>query len=123
VVDHVLRVFFRQAFDLVVEREQLARFGAVHFDGLALALHLCHVDFAFALGCQVSARAHGQGGGDHSRETGEQHIMAGLRRIAQGCAGDARHNAEDRAQSVVHAVDGVADPRAGLLSPFVPLGQ
>ena len=41
----------------------------------------------------------------------------------RSCAGDAGDDAEDGAQAVVHAVDGVADPRAGLLAALVALGQ
>ena len=40
-----------------------------------------------------------------------------------GCAGDAGDDAEDCAQAVVDAVDGVADPCAGLLAALVALGQ
>ena len=43
--------------------------------------------------------------------------------VAGGRAGDAGDDAEDGAQAVVHAVDGVADPRAGLLAALVALGQ
>lgn len=49
--------------------------------------------------------------------------MAGLRGIAERCAGDAGDDAKDGAQAVVDAVDGVADPRARLLAALVALGQ
>ena len=40
-----------------------------------------------------------------------------------GRAGNAGDDAEDRAQPVVDAVDGVADPRARLLAALAALGQ
>ena len=43
--------------------------------------------------------------------------------VAGGCAGDAGDNAEDRAEPVVDAVDGIADPGAGLLAALVALCQ
>ncbi len=49
----------------------------------------------------------------------KQHIFA----VAGSCTGDAGDNAEDGAQSVVDAVDRVADPRAGLLAAPVALGE
>ena len=119
VVDHVVGVFFGQALDLVVEREQFAGFGAVHLDGFALAGDFGVVDFALALGGEVGAGAHGEGGGDHAGEAGEEHVFA----VAGGGAGDAGDDAEDGAEAVVDAVDGVADPRAGLLAALVALGE
>ena len=52
-------------------------------------------------------------------EPGQQHVFA----VAHGGARNARHNPEDGAQSVVYAVNGVANPRAGLLAALVALGQ
>ncbi len=119
VVDHVVGVCFGQAFDLVVEREQFAGFRSVHPDGFALAGDFSVVDFALALGGEVGAGAHGEGGGDHAGEAGEENILA----VAGGSAGDAGDDAEDGAEAVVDAVDGVADPCAGLLAALAALGQ
>ncbi len=105
-------VGFGQALDLVVEREQFAGLGAVHLDGFALAGNFGVVDFALAFGGEVGAGAHGERGGDHAGEAGEQDVFA----VAGGSAGDAGDDAEDGAEAVVDAVDGVADPRAGLLA-------
>ena len=44
-------------------------------------------------------------------------------RVAQGCAGDAGDDSEDGTQSVVHSVDGVADPGCGLFAGGGTLGQ
>ena len=88
-------------------------------DGFALAGDFGVVDFAFALGGEIGAGAHGERGGDHAGEAGEQNIFA----VAGGCAGDAGDDAEDGAEAVVDAVDGVADPGAGLLAALVALGQ
>jgi len=112
-------VFLGQALHLVVEREQLTGFGAVHLDGFALSGDFGVIDFAFALGGEVCAGAHGERGGDHAGEAGEENVLG----VAGCSAGDAGDDAEDRAQTVVDAVDGVADPRAGLLAPLASLGQ
>ena len=118
-VDHVQGVHLGQALDLVVEREEFTRFGLVHFDRLALACDLCVVDFAFALGGQIGAGTHAEGRSNHAGEPGEEHIFA----VAGGSAGDAGDNAEDGAETVVDAVNRIADPRAGLLTALVPLGE
>ena len=39
--------------------------------------------------------------------------------VALGGAGDAGDDAEDRAKSIVHAINGVADPGARLLAALV----
>ena len=77
------------------------------------------VDFALAFGGEIGAGAHGERGGDHAGEAGEEHVFG----IAGCGAGDAGDDAEDGAKAVVDAVDGVADPRAGLLAARVALGQ
>jgi len=52
-------------------------------------------------------------------EAGEQDVFA----VASGSAGDAGDDAEDGAEPVVDAVNGVADPCAGLLAALIALGQ
>ncbi len=99
-------------FDLVVEREQFAGFGSVHPDRFAFAGDFSVVDFAFAFGGKIGAGTHGEGGGNHAGEAGEENILA----VAGGSARDAGDDAEDGAESVVDAVDGIADPGAGLLA-------
>ena len=113
------RVDLGQPFHLVIERKKLARLGAVHLDGFALTGKLSLVDFLVALGGQVSAGTHAECGRDHSGKAGKKHIFA----VAGRSAGDTGDDAEDGAQSVIHAVDSVADPRAGLLAPLVALGK
>ena len=112
VVDHVVGVGFGQAFDLVVEREQFAGFGSVQPDRFPFAGDFSVVDFAFALGGKIGAGTHGERGGNHAGEAGEENILC----FASSSARDAGDDAEDGAESVVDAVDGVADPAAGLLA-------
>jgi len=113
VADEVVGVLGGEAANLVGEREELARLGLVVLDGLALALVLGLVDLALALGGQIRARSHRQRACDHAGEAGDEDVMrsAGAAFGGPGHAGD---DAEDGAQSVVDAVDGVADPTGGL---------
>src|SRR5205814_1438324 len=93
--------------------------GPVQADRFALALQFGFVDFPFAFGCKIGARAHGERARNHAREPGQQDIFG----FAGGRARHARHNAEDSPQSVIYSVDRVADPASRLLAPLVTLGQ
>ena len=118
-VHHVQRVSLGQTLYLVVERKQFARLGTVHGDSFALARNFRVVNFALAFGCEIRARAHGERRGNHAGESCEQNVFG----VACRGAGDAGDNAEDCAQAIIHSVDGIANPSAGLLAALVALGQ
>src|SRR5579875_3720887 len=106
VIDDVVGVVFGETLDLVIERQELAGFGCIQLNGFAFASQFCLVDFTLTLGAKVGAGAHGERAGDHAGKSGEQDVVA----IAESSAGDAGDNAENCAQPVIPAVDGVADP-------------
>ena len=90
----------------------------VFLDLAFLAPNLRLVDFAFAFGCQEGARSHRKGAGQHARQTTDEHQVAGRAScIARYTADDA----EDCAQSIIRAVDGITQPASAALVPaFAP---
>ena len=98
---------------LIEERHLLDFFLGIFFDLRFLARDLGFVDFALALVREIGAGAHGEGGSQHARQTGDEDVVL----LVIGRAGHAGDDAEDCAQAVVHPVNCVRHPAAAAAMP------
>ena len=108
--------FRRQPFELVKQLELEHLLVRVLLDFGPLARDLRFVDLAFGLRRQVRAGAHRERAGQRARQAGREHDFA-----AAGIARHTRDDPEHRAQTVVHAVDRVADPAGAAHVPAFPM--
>src|SRR5271170_5179125 len=115
-LDKAFCIFFRESPNLIAERKHLAGLSFVILNGLPLSCKLCFEDLPLAFGGKVRARSHGERTSHHSGQAGNENKVA----VTNCRSRDAGDDPEDRAKTIVHAVDSIANPACRLRMAFFP---